>query len=355
MSMKQFFEFNLASADDARMLGLPAGQSSIKLSLAPADVTSAEEIDTYLPGYQPFGGFRADEVAPPAPLVAKDTDLFRTYGLNNVFRRLHVQTSRTAPVGEVDPETSLSTYRTLPFALGSFIPAETDDQANYDLRKAAAQRIKDALTLDREARLWSLLTTTGNWNSNNRTALTAGFQWNGGASSDPILDLQTLIEKSAQVVTAIYMSLKAGHAFLRHDKVRDHMRQLLGDSAPSPQLIAGTGVQGANPVDFVIPGLPPIKIAGAKVLNETTGNLDSIIGDANVVGIANAPGGGQFEAIQTVKTFRYKGPSGTGWVTREFFVDQRGLNGGTMMVSGFSEDIKMVSNVSGFLITGATT
>jgi hypothetical protein len=354
MSMKQFFEFNLASADDAVRLGLPRGQQSIKLSLAPADVTTAEEIDTYLPGYMPFGGFRADEIAPPEPLFAKETDLFRMFGLNNVFRRLHVQTSRTAPVGEVDPETTLGTYRALPFALGSFIPAETEDQSNYDLRKAAARRIKDALTLDREARLWSVLTTPGNWNTNNRTVLTGGFQWNGGASSDPILDLQTMIEKSAQVITGIYMSLKAGHAFLRHDKVRDHMRQMLGDSAPTPQLVGGAGVQGTNLVDFVIPGLPPIKIAGAKVLNEATGGLDSMIGDGNVVGISNAPAGGaQYDAIQTVKTFRYKQPSGTGWVTREFQVDQRGLNGGTMMVSGFSEDIKMVSNVSGFLIGSA--
>ena len=353
MPPKQFYEFQLASAEDAIRLGLAPG-STVKLSLAPSDVTSAEEIDTYMPGYKPFGGFRADEIAPATPLFAKETDNFRIYSLNNIFRRLHVQTSRTAPVGEVDPETSLSTYRTLPYALGSFIPAETEDQSNYDVRKAAARRIKDALTLDREYRLWSLLTTTGSWNSNNRTALTTGYQWNGGASSDPILDLQTLIEKSAQMVTAIYMSLKAGHAFLRHDKVRDHMRQMLGDAAPTPQLIAGAGIQGhSQDIGFVIPGLPPIKIAGARILNETTGVLDSIIGDGNVVGVSQDPSGGEFESIQTVKTFRYKGPSGTGWVTREFPQEQRGLNGGNFMLSGFNEDIRMVSSVSGFLLTGS--
>lgn len=346
----EFMNVTLADPDAIARFG----GASVRLALAPVDVYTPEEIDTYLPGFRPFGGFRSDQIVPANPLMERDRDYFRVYGKDNVFREIHVQTSRTAPVGEADPETTMDEYHALPFSLGSFLPAETQSQSSFDLRRASAEFIATKLLLNREIRLWSLLTTSGNWNSNQVTTLGAGFQWNGGASADPLLDIQTMIEKSDQVVTDIYFSLKAAHAFLRNDKVRDHMRQMLGDNAPTPAILGGAGVQGPQgDIDFVIPGLPPFHVAGAKKKNETTGALDDIIGVGNVVGISNPGGGGQFEAIQTVKCFRTKGPSGTGWTNREFAVENRGLHGGRMLVAGFSEDIRFVANSAGFLLRSA--
>lgn len=354
MSQPQTVTVALATAEDRARFG---GAATIQLTLSPSDVTTQQEIDTYLPGYQPFAGFRADQIAPAAPLVDKDQDTYRIYGANNVFRRVNVKSSRTAPVGEVDPETNLSSYNAQIYATGSFLPRATEAQAKYDLKRAAARVVADKLLLDREVRFWSTMTTTANWNSNQVKTLGAGFQWNGGVSAQPIIDLQGACRASTQVVTGIYMPLEAGHAFLNNDSVKDYLRMLLGDNAPSPQLIASAGPQGmTQDIEVVIPGLPPVHIAGAKVLNESTGLLDEIIGRTNIVGVCQPPiSAVEFDSIQTVRTFRTKGMSGTGYTSREYDVPHRGHEGGTMLVAGFTEDIKFVANSAGFLLRSVLT
>lgn len=348
---RQFMDVTLADPEQARMLGMSAGSGPIRLALAPVDVYTPEEIDTYLPTFRPFGGFRNAQILPDNNLVDRDRDFYRIFGKDNVFREIHVETSRTAPVGEADPDSTLGEYNVLPYALGSFIPNETAAQSTFDLRRVAGEFIATKLVLGREIRMWNMLTTNANWNAAQVTTLGAGFQWNGGVNSDPLLDIQTMIEKSDQVVTDIYFGTKAGNAFLRHPLVRDHIRMMMGDSALTPAVMAGAGAQGQGDIDFTIPGLPPFHVAGAKKKNDATGALVSIIGDANVVGLSQPAGGGA-EAIQTIKAFRLRGPSGTGWVSREFTVETRGLNGGRMLVAGFSEDIRMIANSAGFLLKG---
>ncbi len=312
---------------------------------------------TYLPGYQPYGGYRADEVAPWNPLVEKDFGTYRTYGSNNVFRRLRTQTSRTAPVGEVDPETSLSPYNALPYGLGSFIPTATEAQATYDLKRAAARRVADGLALDRECRLWAYATTVGNWGTNQVKTLGAGFNWNGGVNANGVADLQGMVRASYQPVTRIYMGLEASHALLNLDSTRDYLKMWYGVGAMSDQLQKANGGQPLDTSqEFTLPGLPVIKVVGAKVLNEATGVLDDAIGRANVVGVSAPPITAQeFDSIQTLRSLRVKGSSGTGWVSREYFVNHRGVEGGTMLVAGYTEDIRFVANNAGFLLRSVLT
>ena len=56
------------------------------------------------------------------------------------------------------------------------------------------------------------------------------------------------------------------------------------------------------------------------------------------------------EDIQTALTWRFNGPSGTGFLTREYQREDRGAHGGTMMVSGYSEDPRFIANDVGGLI-----
>ena len=332
-------------ADDTPGIGA-AGQV-VRLALTPADVTIQEELDTYAAGYSPLG-FVAAELSPPF-LVEKDTDKYRFFGSNNAFRLVNLETSDQAPVRQVDPETSLKDYTVIPRALGSFLPANTEAQANYDLRMAATRRIQWALALDREKRLFDMLTTTANWAAANVVTLAATFNWNGGSASDPIKDLQDRIEASAQPVTQIAFSPPVSHVFLRHASVRDHMRQMLGDNAPTPATLEGASVSGV--VRYQIPGLPPIVVAPSKYLNETTSNLDFVLGDYAIL-LTTPPGGAPSspEEIVTAQTFRRRGPSGTGITSREFIVEERGLDGGTMLVQGHAEDIVMPANNCGGLI-----
>jgi|SRR6187551_34897 len=334
----------LALATDVPHLGLRAGQS-ITLALQPSDVHVAEEIDTFLAGYAP-DEFRADEAVPIVPTDFL-TDQFRTFTENNAFRVVNVLASTQSDINEVDPETILRTFICVDRAIGGFIPNVTQHTARkaYDPRQALARRIRWALALEREVRIFGtggLLTTSGNWNANNVTTIAGSSEWNT-ANGDPILNMQDAEENSVMPITDWFMSTPVFNAFLRNANVRTYLRVMLGDNAPSPDVVS-------RKRDIVIPGLAPIHVVGGKVLNESTGGIDFIMGEA-VVGIRK-PSGGLVnpEDIQTAVTWRFNGPSGTGFITREFELPRRGLHAGQMMVSGYSEDPRFIANNVGALI-----
>lgn len=339
----------LALATDVPHLGLRAGQQ-IMLALQPGDVHVAEEIDTFLAGYAP-DEFRADEAV---PIIPSDflTDQFRTFTENNAFRVVDVLASTQSDINEVDPESILRTFICQDRAIGGFIPNVTKHQSRkaYDPRQALARRIRWALALEREVRIFGatgLLTTAANWNANNVTTIAALSEWDT-ALGDPIRNMQDAEENSVMPITDWFMSVPVFNAFLRNVNVRTYMRTMLGDNAPSPDT-----VQRKRDVNF--PGLAPIHVVGGKVLNETTGVIDYIMGEA-VVGIRKPPGGTvNPEDIQTAVTWRYNGPSGTGFITREFELPRRGLHAGQMMVSGYSEDPRFIANNVGALILNTLT
>jgi hypothetical protein len=332
----------------------------IQAALQPGDVHDPTEMPNYLAGYRPFD-FRADEASPPV-LVDKDQDKFRNFASDDTFRRVDVKTSIQGAIPEVDPSSSLSQYKVVERLLGAFIPTQTESQANanYRPRQVAAAKIARKVKLDRELDVWGFLATTGNWTANNVFALGGGFQWGNltttgqGVNSDPIFDLQNLIVQSAQYVSANWFNPKTAFAFLRHPNVRTHMRQLLGDGAVSDTLnqIRSAGTNGQS-VDFVIPGLPPFKVCASKVKNETTGNLDYILPDGDLIAATVPPGVPQDgEEIATTYTFRRRGPSGVGFEAREFFLDARGSQGGTMVVCSMADIAVMTGSNCGGIITG---
>lgn len=336
--------------------GLGRAGDIIRLSLSPDDVTISEEMDTFMAGYSP-AGYRADEAC-PIVLVRKDTAQFRVFGVNNAFQQVNVLSSTQADIPEVDPGSTLDSYRVQERALGGFIPAVTEQNAQegsglYDVRAAVGRRISWALALDREIRIFGsngLLSTAGNWNANNQFTIASGVEWNDQANGDPISDLFDVIEASAQPATDIWLNPTVAHHFIRSLATREHLRTMLGDGAPGAQTAAATAAQ--KNMDFQIPGLPPFHVVAGKVLNESTGALDYILGDTVIV--TGSPGNGNpttGEDIMTCKTFRRSGPSGTGFTTREFPLDRRGLHGGLFLASGHAEDVKMVANnVGGILI-----
>jgi hypothetical protein len=333
----------------------------IQAALQPGDVHDPTELPSYLAGYRPMG-FRTDEVSPPI-LVDNDSDKFRNFASDDTFRRVDVKTSIQGAIPEVDPSSTLNTYKVVERLLGAFIPRQTESQTgnNYRPRQVAAAKVGRKIKLDRELDVWSLFGTTGNWTAGNVFPLAAGFQWANllstgqGVNSDPIFDVQNLIVQSAQEVNAFWFNVKTAFGFLRHPNVRSHMRQLLGDSAVDGTIrnVNNAGING-NSVDFVIPGLPPFKVCASKVKNETTGNLDYICPDGDVFGVT-VPGGvpTDGEEIATSYTFRRKGPSGVGFETREFYLDARGSQGGTMVVASMADIAVMTGSNCGGVITGA--
>lgn len=324
----------------------------IELSLQPTDVHLPEELPTYLAGYKPFG-FRADE-ASKVIMVQKDEDYHRDFSSQNAFRRVDVKATHEGNIPEVDPLSSLTKYKVVDRLLGAFVPQVTEDNAGglYKPRQAAMKRVGNAVSLDREIDVWDLLTDSTKWATDNVTTLGAAFKWNGGATSDPLKDLEDAVVASAQPVTDIWMNQLLGFVFLRHPSVRDQFRQMLGDGAPAA-MIQQVQNAGRQNVDFAIPGLPPIHIAAAKVLNESTNKLDFVLGPHCVL-LTSPPGvPTDGEEIATTYTFRRRGNVGVGYETREFRVEGRGAKGGTMVVVNQADIAQMTGNNCGGLILNA--
>lgn len=334
----------------------PLGQAGqkVNLELTPSDVHDPTEIPSYLAGYMNWQ-FRADEASKPV-LVDNDEDKFRSFSQDDAFEPVKVKGALSGPIPEVDPRSSLDSYKVVDRYVGSFVPAVTEMQKgnNYQPRMAAARRCRRALELDRELDVLGpsgLLTTTGNWNAAQVLALGAGENWNGGGSADPIKAIQDAIEASAQPVTEVWMNQAVAHLFIRDDSVRDHLRQMLGDGPASSiaQRVASAGTS-TQPMDFMIPGLPPIKVSASKYKN-TAGALVYIM--PNYVMLTTAPPGvpTDGEEIATSYTFRRRGPSGVGFESREYHVEGRGPHGGTMVVVAQADIAKMTGNNCGGLIT----
>jgi hypothetical protein len=342
-------KITMTLADNLPGIG-QAGQR-VTLALQPSDVHDATELPTYLAGYKPFI-YRGDEASPPV-LVDNDEDKYRNFNSDDSFRRVDVKGSDSGKVKEVDPSTTLNTYKVVNRYVGSFVPRQTEMQTgnNYRPVMAAGRRARRALDLDREIDVWTLLGTNTNFAAAQRTAVGGNGQWNDGSASNPISDLNDAINASDQPVTDIWMNQLVALTFLRHADVRDHMRQMLGDGA-APQAATRVFNSGQAQTDFVIPGYPPFHVVASKVKDESTAVLDYILG--NVVVLLTVPPGvpEDGEEIATSYTFRRRGPSGTGIEVREFFIEDRGPLGGTMIVVSQADIAVMTANNAGGIITG---
>lgn len=332
--------------------GLGRAGQVVTMTLAPSDVVINEVMDTFMVGYAP-PQFRADEVC-PIMLVDTDVGKYRQFGLANAFRPVNVLSSIQADIPEVDVDIALADYAVQERALGGFIPTVTQLNADagralFDPRVQVGRRIGWALALEREIRVWSLLKATGSWAAANRLTVGSGTKWNDPVNSDPFADIVTIVEASAAPVTDLWMIPPVAHSLLRSKNIKDYIRLLGGDAGPIGRDIAAATASN-RPMDFTIPGLPPIHVVASKVLNESTGALDYILDDTVIATCAPAGGNAEGDEIMTCKTFRRRGPSGTGFTTREIQLDRRGLHGGTFLASGHAEVVKMISSTVGGII-----
>jgi hypothetical protein len=318
---------------------------TIKLSLNPSDVHSSEELATYLAGFRPFN-YRADELS-PVVVVDHDFDKFRTFSSDDAFRRVNVKGATSADVPLVDPKSGLAEFHAQERFVGSFVPRQTEWNASFDARAAATRRVRRALDLDREIDVFTMFTNPASWDPNN--LVSAATPWTDTVGSDPIQDLQDMSERSAQPVTGYAMNLHVANVFMRHPKVRDHIRLHRGDAGVGASVGALNGPDIANR-DFHIPGIGSFKVVESKVKNESTSALEYIAGN-HVVLYTSPPGvPDDGEEIATSYTFRRRGESGTGYDVREVDEPRKGGWGGTVVIAAVADRAVMTGNTCGGLI-----
>lgn len=338
-----------AKGQNGELLG-KAGEV-VTLAVMPADVTNqTEELDTYLGGYVPFE-FAADLVS-KVVLVDKEAANRRDFSKENAFEEVDVTAGRFGAIKQIDHRSETGSYRVKDYALATYIPwaTENDAMALYNVRAAAGETIGWKLALAREVRIFTALTTTSNWATANYTSILAAGKWNTGGSKNPRADIHARIKASAQPVTDIFMNPDVAFYLLGETDFRAYMKQMLGDAAPGVDVAAAAQAGSAGVQTFTVPGLPPFHICPAKKLNLSTGALDYVLGN-HVVLVTNQPGVPRDgNRIATHYTYRTKGRSGTGIVTNEYIPQGKGINGGTMFEMGYSEDAFFASNIAGGLI-----
>lgn len=326
-----------------------AAGSKVTMAVNPSDVTNQTEVlDTYLGGYTPFG-FGADLVS-KVVTVKKTKGQRRDFSKENAFERVDTRSGRNGAINEIDHSSALTTYATQDYALATFIPyaTETDAEVLYNVRQVAGETIMNKLLLDREYRVLGRATTLANWDTNNRTSITTNFKWDNGSTKNPRRDIQARIKATAQPITGIYMNPDVAFWLLGDTEMRAYMRQMLGDNAPGQGLAAAAQTGQVGVQTFEVPGLPPFTILPGKQL--VNGVLDWILQD-DVLLVCSQPGvPTDGNRVATLWTFRHNGRSGTGVQTNEYIPQGRGLNSGTMLEAGFSDDDIMGSTIAGGLI-----
>jgi len=337
-----------------------ADERKILMDLGIYDVHIPSAMPNFAGGYRQFAPV-ADIAAPPL-LTTKPADKYFIFDKNDAFQQGGpiVGSNGGAPQ-ELPPRLSNSMYATTEYALGYFVPVQIDAAADAPLRirQAALKRILNNLMLRREIRVATKLETTTNWNSGNYTTLGAGYQWDGGASSDPIKDLQTRVEQSLGDVTAIIMAEPTWHAFQRNPNVQKYFTYKAG-TAPLPD--------ATNMASIL--ELPPIYVARMKYFAPNGGALTWVWGN-DVVLVRHPeqmPPTSQDDNA-TMYTFRWNaamgglpdqvkqqamgfGASG-GFIVREFYNQLRGSLGGSQVVCVHQDAEVMTSKYMGGLVKAA--
>lgn len=321
----------------------------VKMDLAPSDVHTNATLANYAAGYRIADGVA--DIASPVVMVPKQSNVYYTWDKEADFqRKLPNASSPGGAVSEVNPTLSNATYLTNEYALGGFLPTEVVANADAPLQpfQKMMQVIVDALRLEREYRTMKLLTTSSNWNSGQVITIAAGSQWDGGAASDPILNLHNAIENSFLPVTGIVWSELVEHDFLRNSNVQKYFTYKdMVDGLPDPSKLSSTLK------------LPPIYTARMKYLSAAS-TLSYVWGNHAVLlhQPAEQPPTSQMD-VATSYSFRWNGgtaPDGAitaGFLVRSYFDPKRGGRGGTAIICAHNDTELMTSKYVGGLLLNA--
>ena len=87
--------------------------------------------------------------------------------------------------------------------------------------RAETERVATAVHLQQELRVvMGKIFTSGTYNASNVVSLASGYQWNGGASANPIRNMNAAIAAMPVPPTHLVMSLPVMHAITENDDLR---------------------------------------------------------------------------------------------------------------------------------------
>ncbi len=334
------------------------GGQLIQMDLGQADVHVDRTLASYAAGFRLQEGV-ADLASPPV-VVPNASDKYWTWDKDDTFQLVQdMATSAGGQVKEVSMRLSNTAFQTKQYALQAFVPTEVQANADTPINPtlAAMRRIMNAMMLAREVRVATLLRTSAN--HANVITCTSTTKWNGGAGSNPIQDLFTLIENSLQPITDIAMSEQTAHDFMQNPAVQKYLAYKT--NVPGLMKVTSDGRTGSQDMGAfsAMLGLPPIHVAAMKY--KATASTYPYVWGGDVLLLHKPPAGIPTDGQDIAPSYTFRWSGGTvgdstvqgGFIVRSFFNPYRGPRGGQQIIVTMNDAEVSTSTLVSGLIIGA--
>lgn len=340
---------------------LSQGGRLVTLDLGPADVHYDRPLATYAVGYSLKNQYLIADKAMPVVMVDKASDLYYVWDKDDVFQAVNPTVSAAGGnIGEISPRQSRAPFYTLQYAIRTFLPTETEANADAALRLGMRylQLPLDRLLLARELRVATAVTNPANYAAAYKQTLGATEKWNGGSASNPVQNLLDRIDAALRPITSIVMSARTYNAFTQNAQVQKYVAS---KTAVKPR----PGVEAAAEWSALLE-LPPIIIGREKY--KTSATAYGYIWGNNVALLTHPPEMPPMGTPISCNTFRWTGGLATGvnaqqaamfgqvsveqgWGVRTYYDPTRGAQGGKACVA-FMQDAEVFVDdaVSGLII-----
>lgn len=314
---------------------VPALAGTQELAIDHNDVTQREVLQqTALEAVDP--DFMAEELAPSQLVSVKEGVIYLDDQVED-RRQVDDSISTRGQATEVNENLSSVNINLKPHSLSGYQPRR---DAALAPMLANFARVVDKTgrkaKLQHEIRVKTALMTSTNYASANRRALSAGSEWNGGASADPLADMQATLGALFGPVTHAQMSLEAWQAVQQNE----FLQGILSGYAGNQGVI--------RVIDFAMFfGIANVHVdeqrytaAGASALSRLY-DSDKIA----LLSVSARPGSRTF-----LRNFMFRQGAG-GFVTMTWFTPE-GSHGTDWVKITHENDLVVVDNTYGAIITG---
>lgn len=316
--------------------GAAARDKVLALSLDPGDVRVRPLLDRAALMYK-NEAFVADDVC-PVELVGERSAQYQIWGRDDDLESPDPEIGPEGSAKEVNPTLSDDNFSVRDFALKGAVKRDTE-MANptLGLRARVTGNVKNRLALWREIAVAGAFLNSANYSGDNLIALSSGFEWNGGASADPVADMLDATEAvTGADITDMVMSDIVWHAVVQNDD----LKAILASQIDNQGILREGVFAGYFGVKRLRVCKASRKTAAGRVRIWGTGSLWMGYVDP-------APG-----QLTFARTFRLRQGAG-GYVTKIIPKEDAGINGVEFVRVAHSDDpCKIVAPTYGVLITG---
>ncbi len=191
--------------------------------------------------------------------------------------------------------------------------------------------------LQHELRVKTAVMTATNYAAANRRALSAGFNWNGGASADPLADMQACLAAILGPPTHAVMSLEAWQAVQQNEFLQGVLSGYTGNS----------GFMRVQ--DFAMFfGIANVHVDEQRYTAQGASSLSRMY-DADKLAILSV--NPSPDARTFVRNYMFR-QGANGFVTLTWFDPREGSHGTDFVKVSYENDLQIPDNTYGAIITG---